>query len=211
MSTTAAANVAACKPVTLHDVAVAAGVADVTASKCLNGTHCTCSQATINRVRLAAQTLGYNKEVAAYNIRNGKKLFCKNVNPANPVFSSRAAETAAMHKLRESGHSNEEVAHRCGVSVGTVHRRIGDQPDEITAANLKLAGKVRAAKAQIKRNYEHQQLISDYNTKVEALNAEMAKIKQMASEIKTMQKKAASASKATGTPLLRLLPPIKIN
>ena len=76
---------------------------------------------------------------------------------------------------------------------------------------MKLSGKVRTAKTQIKKNYQHQQLISAYNAKVEALNAEMAKVQQMASEIESMRKSAASASKATGTPLLRLLPPTKIN
>jgi len=116
-----------------------------------------------------------------------------------------------MLKLRNLGYSNSEVAHRCGVSLTTVNRRIGDQPAEITAANKKVAGKVRSAKSQIKKNYQSQQLVSAYNAKIEALNAEMAKVKQMASEIESMQKTAAKASKTTGTPLLRLLPPTKIS
>lgn len=207
MSTAVAANVTVSKPVTLHDVAAAAGVGYSTAHACLNGRRAGYAQSTINKVLLAAKNLGYTKEVAENNRRHGRKLFGKTVKPANPLFASRAAETAAMTKLRMSGHSNPEIAHRCGVAVTTVRRRIGDQPDEITTANLKLASKVRTAKAQIKKNYERQQLITAYNAKVEALNAEMEKVSKMAAEIESIRKSAAKASKATGTPLLRLLPP----
>lgn len=125
--------------------------------------------------------------------------------PANSVFASRAAETAAMTQLRNSGHSNPEIAHRCGVNVMTVYNRIGRQPEAITAANLKLAGKVRSAKVKIKNAYANQKLVASYNAKMEALNAEMAKVKKLAEEVEAMKKSAAKASKATGTPLLRLV------
>lgn len=209
MNSTAAANIAVSKPViTLKDVAVKAGCSISAASVVINGgkSRQKVSAETAEKIRQAAKQLGYQKSSAYHNCgRNMRKA------PANPIFASREAETAAMRRLYQSGHSSAETAHRCGVNVTTVRRRIGDQPAEITAANKKLAGKVRSAKAQIKRNYERQQLITAYNAKIEALNAEMEKVSKMASEIEAMQKKAASASKATGTPLLRLLKPTKIN
>lgn len=205
MFATAAANVAASKVVTLHDVAVKAGVSRDTAARCFcKNNKNRISAATIAKVQRIAKEMGYIKGCVVTNNHISKR-------PANKLFANRDAETAAMLKLRSEGHSNPEIAHRCGVDITTVYRRIGDQPAEITAANVKLSGKVRTAKTQIKKNYQHQQLISAYNAKVEALNAEMAKVQQMASEIESMRKSAASASKATGTPLLRLLPPTKIN
>ena len=198
----ASANVALNPVVTLKDVAAKAGVAYGTACNCMSKNPGNVSAKTIAKVKKAAAELGYNV-AATYNIRQHT--------PANKLFATRDAETAAMLKLRSEGHSNPEIAHSCGVSIPTVNKRIGDQPAEITAANKKLAGKVRSAKNQIKKNYQSQQLISAYNSKVEALNAELAKVKQMASEIESMQKSAAKASKATGTPLLRLLPTTKIN
>ena len=207
---TAAANVVASKPVTLRDVARAAGVAYPTA--CIAMGNGRISQATRDKVRNIAAALGYDKHaIRVHNCAAATAAKMAKMKPANPVFASRSAETAAMYKLRAAGHSNKEVAHRCGVSLVTVNRRIGEQPGEITSANKKLAGKVRIAKNQIKKNYQSQQLITAYNAKVEALNAEMAKVKQMASEIESMQKSAAKASKVTGTPLLRLLQPTKIN
>lgn len=205
----------AARPVSISDIAAKAGVSYSIACKCLHNTYThSYSKATQEKVLNIANQLGYDRNASlratgknAANVRLVKRAEI----PANAVFASRTAETTAMLKLRNLGYSNSEVAHRCGVSLTTVNRRIGDQPAEITAANKKLAGKVRSAKSQIKKNYQSQQLVSAYNAKIEALNAEMAKIKQMTSEIESMQKTAARASKATGTPLLRLLPPTKIN
>jgi len=203
MSTAVAAHVAASKPVTIHDVAIKAGVSVSTAAHCVGKNHGAHSASTVAKVQKVAKELGYSNEYVTINHPSKR--------PANSLFSSRDAETAAMLKLRSEGHSNPEIAHRCGVSYEVVRRRIGCEPAELAHANHVLSGKVRSAKNQIKKNYQSQQLISAYNSKVEALNAELAKVKQMASEIESMQKSAAKASKATGTPLLRLLPPTKIN
>lgn len=201
-ATVASANVTPNRVVTIKDVAAKAGVTYGTACNCMSKNPGHASAKTIAKVKKAAAELGYNVAVT-YSVRQHA--------PANPLFASREAETASMRKLRSEGCGNAEIAHRCGVTVPTVNKRIGTQPVEITIANKKLAGKVRTAKTQIKKVYVHQQLIADYNAKVEALNAEMAKVKQMASEIEAMKKNAAKASKATGTPLLHLLPPTKVS
>lgn len=206
-------STAAFRPVSINDIATKAGVSYATACNCLHNKRTNSySKSTQEKVLSIARNLGYDRNASlgacgrhATSVRVAKHAEI----PANPVFASRTAETAAMMKLRSSGHSDVEIAHRCGVSKNTVYRRIGTQPEAITAANLKLAGKVRSAKAKIKKNYQSQQLVSTYNAKVEALNAEMAKVKQMASEIESMRKSAAKASKATGTPLLCLLPVTK--
>ena len=65
--------------------------------------------------------MGYIKGCVVTNNHISKR-------PANKLFANRDAETAAMLKLRNEGHSNTEIAHRCGVDITTVYRRIGDQP-----------------------------------------------------------------------------------
>jgi len=188
--------------VTLKDVAAKAGCAPTTAWSCLNGNKgkCKYSQAMVAKVQTAASQLGYTKEVAASNIGGLHKF-----KPANPVFASRTSETTAMMQLRSAGHTNKEVAHRCGVCVNTVNRRIGAQPAELTTASKKLAGKVSAAKRNIKRAYVQQQTVTQYNELAAKLNAQLEAAQKMAAELSAMQKKAVSASKATKVPLLRIM------
>lgn len=202
-------STAAVRPVSIGDIAAKAGVSYSIACKCLhnNYTH-SYSKATQEKVLSIAKQLGYDRNASLR--ATGKHAAAVRVTkyaetPANPVFASRTAETAAMNKLRDQGHSTEEVAHRCGVSVTTVNRRIGNQPAEITAANKKLAGKVRSAKTKIKKTYVQQQAVAQYNELAAQLNAQLEAAQKMASQLSSMQKSAAKASKATKKPLLRLL------
>ena len=208
MSTTAvaSANVTPNHVVTLKDVAAKAGVAYSSAAQCLSKNTHGMSAKTVNRVKQAAAELGYNIQIGRVGNTQWRAM-----TPANSVFNSRAAETAAMNKLRSEGHSNAEIAHRCGVDLKTVQLRIGLQPAKITAANRKLAGKVRSAKAQIKKAYAQQQAVAQYNELAAQLNAQLEAAQKMVSQLSSMQKTAVKASKATGTPLLRLLPPTKIS
>ena len=203
MSTVVAANVAASKPVvTLKDIAAKAGCSISAVSVVINGgkSRQKVSSATSEKILKAAKQLGYQKSSAYRNCGDNKRNA-----PANPIFASREAETAAMRRLYQSGHSSAETAHRCGVNVKTVRRRIGAQPAEITAANKKLAGKVRSAKAKIKKAYVQQQTVAEYNELAAKLNAQLEEAKKMATELSAMQKKAKVASKATNVPLLRVL------
>lgn len=128
----------------------------------------------------------------------------KRKTPANSVFSSRDAETEAMLQLRNTGHSNAEIAHRCGVSVRTIITRIGTQPHELTIANKKLAGKVRSAKLKIKMAIVHRNTIEQYNAKVLLLNQKMEEAKKMEEEVKQMKKQAAYSSKVIKMPLEKI-------
>lgn len=197
-----AANTATSKRVTLHDVAAKAGVSYNTVSKCITKKDSAYSKDTVAKVRKAASELGYKPR------RLGENKFA----PTNSiVFKTREEETAAMLQCRNSGMSNEEVARRCGVDYQIVLNRIGNQPAEITSANKKLAGRVRSAKVKIKKAYVQQQTVAQYNELAAKLNAQLEEAKKMATELSAMQKKAKVASKATGTPLLRLLPPTKVS
>lgn len=199
----------AVRPVSISDIAAKAGVSYSIACKCLHNTYThSYSKATQKKVLSIAKQLGYDrnaslrataKTAAAAHIGKHTKA------PANSIFASRDAETAAMLKLRGEGHSNPEVAHRCGVCVTTVHKRIGCQPTAISSANRKLAGKVRSAKAKIKKAYVQQQTVAEYNELAAKLNAQLEEAKKMATELSAMQKKAKVASKATNVPLLRVL------
>lgn len=192
--------------VTMKDVASKAGVGYSTAAACLNGNKAGCSAATVAKVQKAAEELGYTKETAMLNRKYGSS-FCKRNSPANSVFATRAAETAAMTQLRRTGHSDVEVAHRCGVSKNTVLRRIGHQSAEITAANKKLAAQVRSAKAKIKKAYQQKQTILEYNALADKLNAQLLEVQKLQSELLSKQKAAQTASKATKTKLVQIVFP----
>ena len=134
--------------VTLHDVAAVAGVSYETAARSM-GAKASRSSATVQRVRSIAERLGYDSTAARASA--GKKGGAKpRTAPANSLFTSRDAETKAMLKLRTEGHNNAEIAHRCGVTRQTVHKRIGAQPGELTKASMKLAGATLKAKSKIK-------------------------------------------------------------
>lgn len=186
-------------PVTARDVAMKAGVSLGTARSCLNSKKAVkYSQSTVSKVMQAAQEIGYNAQTALKYGRGRRS-------PANSVFASREAETTAMQQLRKSGHTDAEISHRCGVCYQTVVNRIGTQPAELTKASQKLAGKVRSAKAGIKRAYVQQQCIQEYNALAAQLNEHMLEAQKLQASIECMQKKANAASKATKIPLLRLI------
>lgn len=65
-------------------------------------------------------------------------------------FPSSASEdkTQSMQRLRENGYTNEEIARRMGVSVVTVYRYIGNQPEEITRASIEYATQLCKLKAR---------------------------------------------------------------
>ena len=201
----ASAN-AAQNVVTIKDIAAKAGVAYSTAAACLNGNKPGCCPATVAKVQKVAEELGYTKETARHNRKFGSH-FHKCKSPANPVFESRIAETNAMLQLRKSGHSDKEVAHRCGVCHETVVKRIGHQPAEITAANKKLAGQVRSAKAKIKKAYQQKQTILEYNALADKLNAQLLEVQKLQSQLLSKQKAAQSASKATKAKLVEIVFP----
>lgn len=191
-------------PVTLKDVAKKAGVSYGSAYKCLSNNPGTMSAKTVAKVKAIAVELGYTKKVAASNQKLGRTANVKKT-PANPVFASREAETAAMQQLSKAGHSTAEVAHRCGVCKSTVVKRIGKQSADVTAANKKLAGQVRSAKAAIKKAYQQKIAVQEYNALAAKLNAHVLEVQKMQTSLNEMQKKATAASKATKVPLMRIL------
>lgn len=190
-----AVNLSVIKPVTLADVALKAGVARSTAGIALSSNTQNLSQATVAKVKSVASELGYIKG-------HGRKA---KLTPANPVFASREAETAAMKHLRKTGHTDKEVAHRCGVCTQTVINRIGTQPTELTKASKKLAGQIRSAKAQIKKQHQNQQTVNEYNILAAKLNAHLLEVQKMKLALSDKEKAAQAASKSTDIPLLRLL------
>jgi DNA-binding CsgD family transcriptional regulator len=202
VATLSIVNAAPTRVVTANDIAKALGLSAGSVRNALspNG-NSTLSAGTIEKVKTCAQQMGYDPKLA--------RKWKSRTAPTNSVFASRDAETSAMKQLYKSGHSSKETAHRCGVSVNTVLKRVGRQPAEITAANKKLAGQVRSAKANIKKAYQHQQTIKEYNALAARLNAHMLEVQKMQSSLNDMQKKADIASKATNVPLLRLLPNTK--
>lgn len=196
----ASANVAPTRVVTANDIAKALGLSAGSVRNALspNG-NSTLSAGTIEKVKTCAQQMGYDPKLA--------RKWKSRTAPTNSVFASRDAETSAMKQLYKSGHSSKETAHRCGVSVNTVLKRIGRQPAEITAANKKLAGQVRSAKAKIKKAYQQKQTILEYNALADKLNAQLLEVQKLQSQLLSKQKAAQTASKATKTKLVEIVFP----
>lgn len=196
----ATANATPTRVVTANDIAKALGLSAGSVRNALspNG-NSTLSASTIEKVKTCAQQMGYDPKLA--------RKWKSRTAPTNSIFASRDAETSAMKQLYKSGHSSKETAHRCGVSVNTVLKRIGRQPAEITAANKKLAGQVRSAKAKIKKAYQQKQTILEYNALADKLNAQLLEVQKLQSELLSKQKAAQTASKATKAKLIEIVFP----
>lgn len=201
-------SAAAQNTVTAKDIAAKTGLAYNTVKQCLSKGSTRYSASTVAKVRAAAKELGYNSK--AVRRMNAKHAVAMKVSaPANPVFASRDAETAAMLQLRKTGHLDTEIAKRTGVCLSTVTKRIGHQSAAMTSASRKLAGAKRKAENATRKQLANQQLISDYNALAAHFNAKILEIQSAANKLQAMQKGAVKASKEMGVPLLRLLPPTK--
>lgn len=178
--------------ITIKDVADRAGVNYSTTQNILSSRP-GYAKATVEKVAKAAQELNYKS-----NRRS----------PANRLFASRTSETETMRKLRNEGYSNEEIAHRCGVTITTVIKRIGVQPQFITDAHKKLAGKMMTAKREIRYAYMQQhQTVVHYNKMTEELNNKLMEAVKIAEQLASMRENATTAAKATDTTLVQLIVP----
>lgn len=189
--------------VSIKDVAVKAGVSYSTAYNCLNDHSSTYSSKTIAKVKAAAETIGYSK--VKLEVLPAQKVDKRRTRPANNIFASKDAETAAMEQLRKAGNSDRQIAKQCGVCVATVTRRIGHQSKEMTKAHVKLAGVHKRAENKIKKMFAAQTTVSNYNVVAAKLNAKLVEAQKLAVELEKQQQAAVEASKAANVPLLRLL------
>lgn len=189
---------------TLRDVAAKAGVSVTTASACASPDRSKkYAKATIEKVKAAIEALNYDpKKVLRTSAANARAK--KYNSPANSVFASRDAETAAMEQLRRSGYSNNQIAKKCGVSYNTVVNRIGAQPKNMTLANKRLAQRHASAQRKIRLHLAQQNTISEYNAKVKSFNAEIEKLKVAYDQINSLKTEAGKASKACKTPLVQI-------
>lgn len=187
--------------VTARDVATHLGVSTSTVYDCLGSSHSSrYQQSTVEKVRSTAEQLGYvPRAQRAVQVAAKTSVYKK---PTNSIFKSREEETAHMASLRVEGNTNVEIAHRCGVSLPTVNRRIGAQPAELTTSSCKLAGAVRSAKNRIKRAYQAQQHIAQYNELAAKLNKQLEEAKATATQLKAIQSSAKKAAKITGMKLV---------
>lgn len=191
----------AVRHVTARDIAAHLGMSTSTVYDCLNSRYSSkYQQSTVERVRSTAKQMGYVPR-AQRAVQVAAKAYTWK-KPANGIFKSREEETAAMSSLRVEGNTNVEIAHRCGVSLPTVNRRIGAQPAELTACSCKLAGAVRSAKNRIKRSYQAQQQIAQYNELAAKLNKQLEEAKATALQLKAIQSSAKKAAKITGMQLV---------
>lgn len=196
-------NVATAQKVTIKDVAAKAGVSWSTASNCLGKYNAHYSSNTVAKVKAAAEAVGYGKPTL--KIVPDQKVDKRRTRPANSIFASKDAETAAMEQLRKAGNSDRQIAKQCGVCVATVTRRIGHQSKEMTKAHVKLAGVHKRAENKIKKMFAAQTTVSNYNVVAAKLNAKLVEAQKLAVELEKQQQAAVEASKTANVPLLRLL------
>lgn len=163
---------------------------------------------TVKRIREAASQMGYNSRAVAsatavkLNTSENRLKY-----PANKIFESREAETKAMMDLRAQCYSNLEIAQKCGVCHSTVKARIGLEPANIASAHRMLAGKIRSAKRQMRLRLASETKLAEYNAKVEAFNAEAAKLIQQYQQLKQLE---AAAQKMAVAIKLKAATPTKL-
>lgn len=192
----------ASRTVTVRDIAAHLGLSAGTVYDCLGDRYSArYNQRTVDKIRATAQQMGYVAKTRPAAQAATKRAYVRKA-PTNNIFKSREEETAAMLRLRSEGHGDVEIARRCGVCMNTVYRRIGTQPAEITAAHLKLAGAVKSAKNRIKRSYQAQQQIAQYNALAAQLNQQLEAAKATAEQLKAITPASKKAAKITGTKLL---------
>lgn len=163
------------------------------------------------KVREEAQRLGYNPTQSRRNnlVKAREAKVAKRLGaPANLVFKNRDEETNAMRKLRTQGYSNAQIAAKCGVCHETVINRIGVEPENITAANKKLSGKIIKAKNQLRIRIANENMVREYNAKVEAFNVVAEKLLAQYKELVAMKSKANKAAEAAK---LKTLPITKLH
>lgn len=160
---------------------------------------------TVKRIREAAAEMGYDsRAVAKANALKISASGGKAKLPANRIFASREVETKAMTDLRAQGYSNLEIGKKCGVHQATVRARIGLEPANIASANRKLAHKIRSAKIKMRTRLANETQLREYNQKVEAFNAEAAKLLQQYAQLKQLE--AAAQKMAAAIKLKAAIP-----
>ena len=163
------------KSVTTADVAKAAGVCKDTVSRILsNGPKLNVfSPETIDRVRKAAQDLGY---VTRTERRIRSEAAKAQSYYRNGNYHTREEEIARMNQLRAEGYSNREIAGVTGRSVVTVHRNLGSQPLDMTKMNVTEGQRNRRRRDEKRKTYVMTHEINQHNElveKIERLNADI--------------------------------------
>lgn len=79
-----------------------------------------------------------------------------------------------MLELRKLGYSNVEIGKKTGFSWQTVHKYIGNQPDEITLASMRVVGAKRHFRNVARKNQPERDAGKPIPTVAKILNPEVA-------------------------------------
>ena len=121
--------------------------------------------------------------------------------------SSIDEENQYMEGLRSMGFSNAQICRKVGLTIQTVRRRIGSQPNDLTKENRIAGQKHRAAENHRRKVYVDTHLVTEYNaliTQCVELRTQAAELitksDELTKTIKEMQPKVEKASLATVKP-----------
>lgn len=96
-------------------------------------------------------------------------------------FKNREEQNAYMEVMRSMGHSNAQISRKVGLTIQTVRRRIGPQPEDMSRDNRIAGMKHHAAENQRRRIYVDTHLVRTYNN----LILECGNLRKEASELLT--------------------------
>ena len=132
------------KPATLHDVARAAGVSVITASRALNNPDVV-SDKTIAKVQAAAEAAGYIPNLLAGGLRSKRSLMVAAIIPSLAVSQFLPTVQALTNELAASGYQLilGQTRYDVAVEESVLNTMIGRQPDGIVVTGLVQSQKAR--------------------------------------------------------------------
>lgn len=137
-------NLADYKPATLHDVAKAAGVSLITASRALNNPGVV-SVKTIAKVQAAAEATGYIPNLLAGGLKSKRSLMVAGIVPALAVSQFLPTVQSLTTELAAGGYQLilGQTAYSAEVEESVLNTMIGRQPDGIFFTGLVQSQKAR--------------------------------------------------------------------
>lgn len=127
----------ASRAATLHDVARAAGVSPITASRAL-GNPGVVSKATIAKVQAAAEATGYVPNLLAGGLKSRRSLMVAVIVPALGVSQFLPTLQTLTSELAASGYQLVlgQTVYDPAIEASVVHALIGRQPDGVVVTGL---------------------------------------------------------------------------
>lgn len=156
------------------------------------------SDKTIERVKTAAQELGYmpkgseeRRKMTKVRVEAKKELERAKKYWRNGNFHSGEEETQRMIYLRNNGHTNAAIAKKTGRTIKTVLNKIGRQPKEYTKESFRLASERLRLEREAQRKRMLSVKVSEYEAYLTRVQEEERSVVAAEAEAQRVANEAA--------------------